>query len=71
MQEIGLKVLKERGGDLNDTRLGFHWPPFNTISHLHLHVISPQSEMSFFQRFLFRPNSFYFATVIIINICND
>ncbi|RWS31113.1 histidine triad nucleotide-binding protein 3-like protein [Leptotrombidium deliense] len=50
------------GGDLNDTLLGFHWPPFNSINHLHLHVISPKSEMSFFQRIIFRP-SFYFTTV--------
>lgn len=44
-------------------RLGFHWPPFNTISHLHLHAISPQSEMSLISRAMFKPDSWWFVTV--------
>ena len=44
-------------------RMGFHWPPFNSIKHLHLHVIFPESGMSFIGRQVFRPGTFYFATV--------
>ncbi|VDI43754.1 Hypothetical predicted protein [Mytilus galloprovincialis] len=59
---IGQQVLTEKKGDIDDTSYGFHWPPFNSISHLHLHVISPASSMSWFQRVIFRPNSFWFVT---------
>ncbi|XP_057651379.1 adenosine 5'-monophosphoramidase HINT3-like isoform X3 [Diorhabda carinulata] len=58
--EIGKKVLEENGGTIEDARLGFHLPPFNSINHLHLHVISPMSEMSFFSRLIFKPNTWWF-----------
>lgn len=52
-------------------RFGFHYP-FVMISHLHLHVISPVSEMGFFGRLLFRPNSYWFVTVsYIFNCCSS
>lgn len=60
---IAKKVLQEKGCDLNDILLGFHLPPFNSVSHLHLHVIAPASELSFYQRAMFRENSWWFATV--------
>ncbi|KAK7476699.1 hypothetical protein BaRGS_00032097 [Batillaria attramentaria] len=41
----GQEFLEEQGADVSDVRMGFHWPPFHTVSHLHLHVISPQREM--------------------------
>ena len=44
-------------------RMGFHWPPFNSIKHLHLHVIFPESGINFIGRQIYRPGSFYFATV--------
>ncbi|CAH1098723.1 unnamed protein product [Psylliodes chrysocephalus] len=63
MVQIGKKVLEDNGGDVNDVRLGFHCPPFNSISHLHLHVISPASEMGFFSRLVFKPNTYWFQCV--------
>ncbi|CAG7826580.1 unnamed protein product [Allacma fusca] len=42
--------------------LGYHWPPFHTIAHLHLHVIAPSNEMGFISRTIFRPNSWWFVT---------
>lgn len=41
-------------------RMGFHWPPFFSISHMHLHAISPASSMSVFNRFVaFNPSFSY------------
>ncbi|XP_049958483.1 adenosine 5'-monophosphoramidase HINT3-like isoform X4 [Schistocerca serialis cubense] len=62
MVRIGKEVLEERGGDLSDLRLGFHWPPFYSIGHLHLHVISPASDMSFVSLLMFRNNSWRFVS---------
>ncbi|XP_028134848.2 adenosine 5'-monophosphoramidase HINT3 [Diabrotica virgifera virgifera] len=63
MLEIGKKILAEHNGDLDDVRIGFHCPPFNSINHLHLHVISPASEMGFIKRQVFRPNTWWFQSV--------
>jgi hypothetical protein len=62
---IGQELVTSKNGDLKDCRMGFHWPPFNSISHLHLHVIFPESKMTTLGRLLYRPNSFYFASVIV------
>ena len=59
---IGKQVMTDHKGDDQDTRYGFHWPPFHTIAHLHLHVISPASSLGWLQRMIFRPNSFWFVT---------
>nr|XP_023015929.1 histidine triad nucleotide-binding protein 3-like [Leptinotarsa decemlineata] len=61
--ECGKKSIGENGGDLNDIRIGFHCPPFNSISHLHLHIISPASQMNFFSRLVFKPNTWWFQAV--------
>ncbi|XP_049818335.1 adenosine 5'-monophosphoramidase HINT3 isoform X2 [Aethina tumida] len=61
--EEGKKVLLEQKGETENMLLGFHCPPFNAISHLHLHVISPRNEMSFLSQIMFRPKSWWFITV--------
>lgn len=58
-------VAAQQGLDLASTRTGFHWPPFTTISHLHLHVIYPVENMSYLKRQMFRVNSFWFVSVSI------
>lgn len=58
----GKRILQEQGGDVNDCLLGFHLPPFNTVGHLHLHVIAPVSNLSFLQRWILKPNTWWFAT---------
>lgn len=63
MVEVGQQLVEQNGGSLGDCRFGFHWPPFNSIKHLHLHVIFPESGMSFIGRQIYRPGTFYFATV--------
>ncbi|ORZ20331.1 scavenger mRNA decapping enzyme C-term binding-domain-containing protein [Absidia repens] len=40
---LGQQLLKEQGYQIDDDkeqfRLGFHAPPFNSVNHLHMHVI--------------------------------
>ncbi|CAG0879383.1 unnamed protein product [Darwinula stevensoni] len=36
---------------------GFHWPPFHSVAHLHLHIISPKAPMSWLSRMIFRDSS--------------
>lgn len=63
MAEIGKQVLEERGGSLEEARLGFHWPPFIFVKHLHLHIISPESEMGWLNRkVVFRKDSYVFSS---------
>ncbi|KAL0270600.1 UNVERIFIED_CONTAM: hypothetical protein PYX00_007955 [Menopon gallinae] len=63
MIELGHKVLEEQGADIRDSRFGFHWPPFHSISHLHLHAISPASSMSYISKLVFKPNTLWFVDV--------
>jgi len=60
--DVGKRTLQEKGADINDIRLGFHVPPFNSVQHLHLHLITPTSDMSFLGRMIFKPNSWWFVT---------
>ncbi|KAJ7381276.1 Histidine triad nucleotide-binding protein 3 [Desmophyllum pertusum] len=60
--EVGKSVIADTEADSEDVLYGYHWPPFNSIQHLHLHVISPRTQMGFFARQIFKPNSFWFVT---------
>ena len=64
MEKTGLQAVQNLGGsvDLNDVIMGFHWPPFCTQRHLHLHVISPKGQMGWFGKFAFWPGSYWFVT---------
>ncbi|CAL1529576.1 unnamed protein product [Lymnaea stagnalis] len=59
---VGKDFLAKQGGDVTDVRMGFHWPPFNSISHLHLHVISPTKHMGFIASLIFKVNSYWFVS---------
>lgn len=52
--------LLEKHGRTEDISLGFHIPPFNSVKHLHLHGISPKSEMGFLASWFFKENTFYY-----------
>jgi len=59
-------IISERMSlDPASTRTGFHWPPFNTVDHLHLHVISPIEKMNAMRKLMFNPNTFWFVSVSI------
>jgi hypothetical protein len=63
MAEIGKQVLEERGGTLDEARMGFHWPPFIFVKHLHLHIISPESAMGWINKnIVFRKDSYVFSS---------
>ncbi|KAH8392487.1 hypothetical protein KR215_009497, partial [Drosophila sulfurigaster] len=55
--------LGSKGIDTSDAVIGFHIPPFISQHHLHLHGISPISEMGFWDRINFLTNSFWFKSV--------
>lgn len=43
--------------------MGFHIPPFTSVPHLHLHVLSPASKMSMKSQLRYGPQSHWFITV--------
>ncbi|XP_039271203.2 adenosine 5'-monophosphoramidase HINT3-like [Styela clava] len=46
-------LQKQNDVEEKDTKIGFHWPPFISIEHLHLHIICPASSMSLLHRAMF------------------
>ncbi|XP_026226075.1 histidine triad nucleotide-binding protein 3 [Anabas testudineus] len=61
--ETGKEILQRNNvTDLSDVRFGFHWPPFCSVTHLHLHVLAPASQMGFMSRFIYRLNSYWFIS---------
>ncbi|KAL7337214.1 hypothetical protein BJY59DRAFT_501336 [Rhodotorula toruloides] len=40
MRKTGQEVLERVGVPLSEQRLGFHIPPFYSVNHLHLHLLS-------------------------------
>uniref|UniRef100_A0A1A7WZL3 Adenosine 5'-monophosphoramidase HINT3 n=1 Tax=Iconisemion striatum TaxID=60296 RepID=A0A1A7WZL3_9TELE len=63
MVEVGKEMLQRNSvTDLTDVRFGFHWPPFCSVTHLHLHVLAPASQMGFMSRLFYRLNSYWFIT---------
>ena len=52
MEEVGLGVLRDMGGESGDGVTGFHWP-IHSVSHLHMHIIAPADKMTITKRIVF------------------
>ncbi|KAG4073510.1 hypothetical protein HA402_000734 [Bradysia odoriphaga] len=53
--------------------LGFHWPPFISVPHLHMHGLAPTNQMNFIARWIFRPSNYWFRTTqyVLDNISSN
>lgn len=58
MIAFGSEYLVQQGGSLKDCKVGFHWPPFTTVNHLHLHLIYPASSMTWMFRMMYHSSVF-------------
>ena len=47
---------------MEDVLCGFHWP-MTLISHLHLHVIAPETSMNFMNKNVIFSKKFFFGSV--------
>ncbi|KAI8601127.1 HIT-like domain-containing protein, partial [Dissophora ornata] len=47
MRQRGIELLKDHGHEPEASKLGFHVPPFNTVDHLHLHVLGGAMKSNF------------------------
>lgn len=55
-QDISLDVA-------DDVTFGFHYPPFISVKHLHMHCIAPITKMNFLSRWIFKPLNMWYCTV--------
>uniref|UniRef100_A0A673J4K5 Histidine triad nucleotide binding protein 3 n=1 Tax=Sinocyclocheilus rhinocerous TaxID=307959 RepID=A0A673J4K5_9TELE len=63
--KIGKEILQKNNvTDLNGVRFGFHWPSFCSVTHPHLHVLAPVSQMDFMSRVVYRLNLHWFITLL-------
>ena len=58
-QFLGTVINSE---NFDEALFGFHFPPFISVDHLHLHCIYPSTTMSFIQSIVFHKNSWYFVS---------
>ncbi|XP_071953259.1 adenosine 5'-monophosphoramidase HINT3-like [Antedon mediterranea] len=54
----GLEILS---GSINEARVGFHCPPFTSMSHLHMHILYPETSIRWWNKLFFKPDSYWFT----------
>jgi sulfate adenylyltransferase (ADP) / adenylylsulfatase len=63
MTQLALEVIHLKLPEVAITKdyiLVYHVPPFNSVDHLHLHILAPSSEMSpFFRNIKYQPGTFW------------
>ncbi|XP_049884406.1 adenosine 5'-monophosphoramidase HINT3-like [Pectinophora gossypiella] len=62
MLAVSKDLLSKNNLSVADARFGYHWPPFRSVRHLHLHTIAPEAEMGYIGRLLFMKNSYWFVS---------
>lgn len=68
MQTELRNLLSTKNVNLDDVSYGFHWPPFTSIDHLHMHAIAPASKMRFVARQVFKPINMWYCSVSKSNV---
>lgn len=66
MQNELRNLFSTKNVNLDDISYGFHWPPFTSITHLHMHGIAPASKMGFIARQIFKPINMWYCTVSLL-----
>lgn len=63
MTQLALEVIDLKLPEIaikKDYMLVYHVPPFNSVDHLHLHILAPSSEMSpVFRNIKYQPGTFW------------
>ncbi|XP_068627291.1 adenosine 5'-monophosphoramidase HINT3-like [Battus philenor] len=62
MLYVAKDQLAKNNLSVEDARFGYHWPPFRSVRHLHLHTIAPESKMGFIGRLIFKKDSYWFVS---------
>jgi diadenosine tetraphosphate (Ap4A) HIT family hydrolase len=62
MESVARAQLQEAGYTANESFVGFHVPPFISVPHLHMHVISPAAQIISRKRLKYVPGSCWFWT---------
>jgi diadenosine tetraphosphate (Ap4A) HIT family hydrolase len=55
MRQLGLDIVQEQQPEAfqnSDFIFCFHIPPFNSVDHLHMHVLAPATKMNFVYRYI-------------------
>lgn len=63
MQNQLRDLMQSKGVDLNDVSYGFHYPPFVSVKHLHMHGIGPISKMGLISRIIFARTNMWYCSV--------